>query len=129
MALDQLAEMASIDLFAGTLWLYPVAGSVLVLCALRSLVRYHFEGRAQWYIHGTQIVVGIALCLVGLLAKDDHLSSEEQRLAAAKSPVVTLYYPFTVRGYSVLVVFCVYLLVTLFTCVSASGAASLTSRR
>jgi hypothetical protein len=55
------------EAYQGSLWLYPVAGGVLVLCALRSLIRYHFAGRAQGIIHGIFVGMGVALGLLGLL--------------------------------------------------------------
>ncbi|GMK59089.1 hypothetical protein CspeluHIS016_0701040 [Cutaneotrichosporon spelunceum] len=51
----------------GTMWLYPTAGTTLVLCALRSMTRYHFLGATHWVVHGLQLGVGSALGLLGLL--------------------------------------------------------------
>jgi hypothetical protein len=133
----KLFGISYIDLYSGTLWLYPVAGGVLVLCALRSLIRYHFDGRAQWFIHGTQILGGIGLALVGLLAKEEKIATEEDRLEMADAMVLGLanntanhsfYSGFVFTGWSVLVVFAFYLVVTILTSVSTSHETSLTSR-
>ncbi|KLT41477.1 hypothetical protein CC85DRAFT_286387, partial [Cutaneotrichosporon oleaginosum] len=51
----------------GTLWLFPAAGATLVLCALRSMTRYHFKGATHWVVHGLQLGFGVALGLLGLL--------------------------------------------------------------
>lgn len=51
----------------GTLWLYPAAGITLILCALRSMTRYHFKGATHWIVHGLQLGFGAALALLGLL--------------------------------------------------------------
>jgi uncharacterized membrane protein YgcG len=52
----------------GTLWLYPAAGITLILCALRSMTRYHFKGATHWVVHGLQLGFGAALALLGMLA-------------------------------------------------------------
>ncbi len=130
----KLVNSSLIDLYAGTLWLYPVAGGVLVLCALRSLVRYHFDGRAQWFIHGTQIVGGIGLSLVGLLAKGEKISSEEDRsalavsLSTSDSQTTMFYANWVMGGWAVLVVCGFYVVVTILTSVSTSHDTPLTSR-
>lgn len=84
-ALSHMYELF-VDAFADTvkealeaiLWLYPAAvssvddvadekGAVLILCALRSAVRYHFEGRSHYLIHGLWIVTGLAVAVLGVL--------------------------------------------------------------
>ncbi|BEI89868.1 uncharacterized protein CcaverHIS019_0212300 [Cutaneotrichosporon cavernicola] len=50
-----------------TLWLYPAAGITLILCAMRSMTRYHFKGATHWVVHGLQLSVGTCVALLGLL--------------------------------------------------------------
>ena len=55
------------DAFTGILWLVPVAGIVLILCTIRSMLWYRFHGSAHWIIHISQLVGGVSLALLGLL--------------------------------------------------------------
>ena len=55
------------EAFTGMLWLIPVAGGVLVLCAIRSMLWYRFKGPAHWIIHGPQLLGGVALGFLGFL--------------------------------------------------------------
>ncbi|KAK4684398.1 hypothetical protein P7C73_g5782, partial [Tremellales sp. Uapishka_1] len=64
--LEIIAEPLNLAL-SGTLWLFPTAGGVLILCAFRSMIWYHYIGIAHWVIHGTQIALGLAMALLGLL--------------------------------------------------------------
>jgi hypothetical protein len=116
------------EAYQGSLWLYPVAGGVLVLCALRSLIRYHFAGRAQGIIHG--IFVGMAPLpsdaqiwgtVPVALELDDPEIDDLMRPHNLK-PVFRL----VEADWGVAVVFLAYLLTTLLTSVS-SAVSRLTS--
>ncbi len=62
----------------GTLWLYPAAGITLILCALRSMTRYHFKGATHWVVHGLQLGFGTALALLGMLAIGSSAADVDQ---------------------------------------------------
>lgn len=47
--------------------LIPPKGCVLILSACRSMLWYRFIGPAHWVYHGSQIIAGICLGLLGLL--------------------------------------------------------------
>lgn len=84
------------EAFLGVLWIYPAAvsklimlatdsqGTVLILCAIRSIVRYRFEGFAHYIIHGLWVVTGFALALLGLvdMGAPDLMSSNNPDAAA-----------------------------------------------
>ncbi|CAK9781577.1 unnamed protein product [Cutaneotrichosporon oleaginosum] len=55
------------EAYRGSLWLYPVAGSILILCACQSLIRYHFVGPMHWINHGITLGMGSGLGLLGFL--------------------------------------------------------------
>ncbi|RSH90578.1 hypothetical protein EHS25_001183 [Saitozyma podzolica] len=55
------------EAMSGTLWLFPTAGAVLILCAARSMLWTPYRGAAHWVVHGTQYVGGFILALLGLL--------------------------------------------------------------
>jgi hypothetical protein len=53
---------------SGTLWIFPCAGIVLILAALRSGIWYRITGTDHYIVHGGMIGFGAALSLLGLLA-------------------------------------------------------------
>ena len=69
-ALQQIASLLTepmSDALTGTLWLYPCAGFVLLLCALRSWIWYRLSGTDNLIVHGGMTFFGVALGLLGLL--------------------------------------------------------------
>lgn len=52
---------------SGTLWLFPCAGFVLIMAAMRSFLWYRLAGIDHYLIHGGMIVFGVILGLLGLL--------------------------------------------------------------
>lgn len=125
------------EAYKGSLWLYPVAGATLILCALRSLIRYHFVGRAQWIVHGITLGMGLALGLLGLLnigVSSLPADSEIWRTAPLAMELDDLelddllepknlkpVYRVVAADMGVAVVFLVYLLTTLLTSVGCTG--------
>lgn len=122
------------DTYKGSLWLFPVAGVTLILCAVRSMIRYHFNGRAHWIIHGISLGMGMALALLGLLdigpsgmPTDDQIwhaimlgahmdmgVGREHLESGQRKPIYTL----VKANWAVSLVFLAYLLTTLLTSVS-----------
>ncbi|ORY31942.1 hypothetical protein BCR39DRAFT_524717 [Naematelia encephala] len=52
---------------SGILWLFPSAGGVLVLSAIRSMVWYRYPAPSHWIIHVPQLALGLVLAMLGLL--------------------------------------------------------------
>ncbi|ORY31965.1 bacterial low temperature requirement A protein-domain-containing protein [Naematelia encephala] len=55
------------EALSGVLWLFPTAGAVLILIAVRSLSWHTSNTFANWVTHTLQITTGIALGLLGIL--------------------------------------------------------------
>jgi hypothetical protein len=110
----------STDVFSGILWLYPVAGTTLILCALRSMMRYHFRGQAHYVIHGAQIAVGIALGLLGLLnigSGEFFIETHDTQLIGP-NPSSKPIYQVVAMGWAIAIVAIAYTAVTIGTQVS-----------
>lgn len=100
------------------LWIFPAAGAVLVLCALRSWLRYHFQGPSHYVVHGIQLVFGLALALLGLLCignKDMYALYGDGKSVESVNPLYRLVW----KNWAVAVVAIVYMSVLLGTKVSA----------
>ncbi|KAL1410489.1 hypothetical protein Q8F55_004502 [Vanrija albida] len=109
-----LAIQISTDVFSGILWLYPVAGSTLILCALRSLMRYHFRGQAHYVIHGVQIAVGVALGLLGLLnIGSSNFFVESRTELIAVNPKAKPVFKVVMSGWAIAIIAIAYTGVTL----------------
>jgi hypothetical protein len=50
---------------SGVVWLYPAAGFVLILCACRSMLRYHFACISNYIVHVTMVAPGVILAVLG----------------------------------------------------------------
>ncbi|WOO79101.1 uncharacterized protein LOC62_02G002637 [Vanrija pseudolonga] len=112
-----LTMRISTDVFSGILWLYPVAGATLILCALRSMMRYHFRGQAHYVIHGAQIGVGIALGLLGLLnigSGEFFIETHDTHLIGA-NPNSKPIYQVVAMGWAIAIVAIAYTAVTIGT--------------
>ncbi|WOO79960.1 uncharacterized protein LOC62_02G003475 [Vanrija pseudolonga] len=121
---DAIKEIAN-DAAAGMLWIFPAAGAVLVLCALRSWLRYHFQGPSHYVVHGIQLVFGLALALLGLLCignKDMYALFGDGKSVESVNPLYRLVW----KNWAVAVVALVYMSVLLGTKVSSHLKAQLT---
>lgn len=122
----QSLEVILTNQLSGVLWLYPAAGFVLILCACRSMLRYHFAGVSNYVVHGTLVVAGVGLALLGLL----DVGSKQVRLfevgdyylqdmrASYGNPM----YRLVGARMAIAVVFIVYTVVTVLTTVSTRWA-------
>lgn len=106
----------------GVLWLFPAAGFVLILCALRSMLRYHFAGVSNKIVHGTMMGAGICLALLGLLdigSKEVKLEElGDAYLAELKTKYGNPMYKLVGARMSIAIVFIVYTVVTIAITVS-----------
>ncbi|TXT04291.1 hypothetical protein VHUM_04178 [Vanrija humicola] len=112
--LREAARDIANDAATGMLWIYPAAGTVLVLCALRSWLRYHFQGPSHYVVHGIQLVVGLALALLGLLCignRDMYALYADNASVNDVSPMYRLVW----KNWAVAVVALVYMSVLLGT--------------
>ncbi|KAL1409325.1 hypothetical protein Q8F55_003307 [Vanrija albida] len=110
--LREVVEEITNEAATGMLWIYPAAGVVLVLCALRSWLRYHFQGPSHYVVHGIQFVAGIALALLGLLCignKDMYSLSGEEGSLRDVNPLYRLVWKNWVVAIVALVYMCVLL--------------------
>ncbi|KAL1408140.1 hypothetical protein Q8F55_004943 [Vanrija albida] len=106
------------DAFSGVRWLFPVAGGVLILCAVRSAIRYNFVGVANPVIHGGWMIAGLALGLLGLLDLGDKrymLYSGQPKFELIINPNMNPMYKLINSHMAIAVVFLVYTAVTVFT--------------
>lgn len=82
---------------------------MLILAALRSFIWYRFEGKMQWLLHGTMMLAGTGLCLLGLL---DLGHAEVEASITAESDIdfeiPSLMYRLTESGLPLIIVFMVY---------------------
>lgn len=123
--MQEVIKDLSNEVAQGLLWLYPVAGCVLILIAIRSLLRYKFKGHAQWIVNGTQMIFGVFLALLGLLDLGHRnmwsLVNNELYLTTADNnehPEVkntSPLYSIAWQGWALAIVAIVYTLVNVFT--------------
>ncbi|KAL1410532.1 hypothetical protein Q8F55_004545 [Vanrija albida] len=100
------------DAYSGTLWLFPAAGITLILCAARSLTRYHLQGISHRIVHWTQMATGVVLALLGLLdIGDKSLLNSDQK----KDSQINLMYRLVDAEGAIAIVACVYTAVNIGT--------------
>lgn len=66
-ALNTILSEPVSSVLSGTLWLFPCAGFVLILAAIRSFLWYRLAGIDHYLIHGGMVIFGVILGLLGLL--------------------------------------------------------------
>lgn len=88
---------------------------MLILCALRSLTRYHLQGVSHRIVHWSQLITGVVLALLGLLdlGGGSYVDKDGKR-----SDKINAMYRLVDSDGAIAVVACVYTAVNIGTIVS-----------
>ena len=88
-------------------------GIVLILCAIRSMLWYRFQGQGHYIIHGFQISAGVFLGLLGLLniggKHGEYATIEEEESVSQLFKTINPMYRLVILGAPLVVVMGVYL--------------------